>query len=73
MTEHAPRRLYLREDQIPKQWYNLRADMTEKPEPDPLLPTRPRTSRDRRTCYPVFCEKLAHQELDDETALRRYP
>ena len=33
MTEQAPHRLYLREDQIPTQWYNLRADMPEKPEP----------------------------------------
>ena len=33
MTENAPHRLYLREDQIPARWYNLRADMPEKPEP----------------------------------------
>lgn len=28
-----PHRLYLTEDQMPKQWYNLRADMKEKPDP----------------------------------------
>ena len=32
-TEEIPYRLYLREDQIPTQWYNLRADMAEPPEP----------------------------------------
>ena len=28
-----PHRLYLTEDQMPKQWYNLRADMKEQPDP----------------------------------------
>ena len=32
-SKHDPYRLYLTEDQIPKAWYNLRADMPEKPEP----------------------------------------
>ena len=30
-TTRDPHRLYLREDQIPTAWYNLRADMPEKP------------------------------------------
>ena len=29
-TKNAPYRLYLREDQIPTQWYNLRADIDRK-------------------------------------------
>ena len=33
MAKKAPHRLYLTEDQIPTAWYNLRADMKEKPEP----------------------------------------
>ncbi len=60
-----PHRLYLTEDQIPKQWYNLRADMIEQH--DPMLNPQtfqPATAED---LYPVFCEKLAHQELDSET------
>lgn len=60
-----PHRLYLTEDQMPKQWYNLRADMKEQP--DPLLnPStfKPVTEED---LYPVFCEKLAHQEMDSTT------
>jgi len=50
---------------MPKQWYNLRADMKEQP--DPLLnPStfKPVTEED---LYPVFCEKLAHQEMDSTT------
>ena len=33
MAKKVPHRLYLTEDQIPPAWYNLRADMKEKPEP----------------------------------------
>ena len=61
----VPHRLYLTEEQMPKQWYNLRADMKEQP--DPMLNPasfKPVTEED---LYPVFCEKLAHQELDGET------
>ncbi|MBU9736941.1 TrpB-like pyridoxal phosphate-dependent enzyme [Diplocloster agilis] len=61
----VPHRLYLTEEQMPKQWYNLRADMKEQP--DPILNPatfQPVTEED---LYPVFCEKLAHQELDGET------
>ena len=29
----VPHRLYLSEDEMPKQWYNLRADMKELPDP----------------------------------------
>ena len=60
-----PHRIYLTEDQMPKQWYNLRADMKEQP--DPLLNSatdKPATEED---LYPVFCKKLAHQEMDAQT------
>ena len=60
-----PHRLYLSEEQIPKQWYNLRADMKEQPEP--LLNTatlKPATIDD---LTPVFCKELAKQELDATT------
>ena len=61
----VPHRLYLTEDQMPKQWYNLRADMPEQP--DPMLnpaTLKPATEED---LYPVFCKELAHQEMDAET------
>jgi tryptophan synthase beta chain len=65
MMNKIPHRLYLTEDQMPTKWYNLRADMNEKPEPM-LNPAtgKPVTEED---LYPVFCKKLAHQELDDIT------
>ncbi|XOQ47475.1 MAG: TrpB-like pyridoxal phosphate-dependent enzyme [Eubacteriales bacterium] len=61
-----PHRIILTEEQMPKQWYNLRADM--KSQPDPLL--NPATFQPIRTeeLYPIFCEKLAEQETDCTTA-----
>jgi tryptophan synthase beta chain len=58
-----PYRFYLSEEDIPKQYYNLRADMKEKPEPM-LNPStlKPVTKED---LLPVFCEELVEQELDD--------
>ena len=66
-----PHRLNLTEDQLPKQWYNLRADMKEQP--DPLL--NPATFQPIRTeeLYPIFCEELAQQETDSSTAYIEIP
>lgn len=63
--KHIPNRIYLPEDRIPRQWYNLRADMKEKPEP--LL--NPATGKPvtLEELEPVFCTELARQELDDNT------
>jgi tryptophan synthase beta chain len=63
-TITVPHRLYLREDQIPTQWYNLRADMPEPPCPM-ILPNGALASV--QDISPVFCEELAKQELDDTT------
>ena len=65
MTNKIPHRLYLTEEQMPTAWYNLRADMKEKP--DPML--NPATGKpiQEKELYPVFCEKLAHQEMDEIT------
>ncbi len=60
-----PHRLYLTEDQMPSQWYNLRADLPEQP--DPMLNPgtgKPVTEED---LYPIFCKELAHQEMDSTT------
>ena len=61
-NKKIPHRLYLTEDQMPRQWYNLRADMPEQP--DPLL--NPGTLRPLAVeeLYPIFCEALARQEMD---------
>lgn len=59
-----PYRIYLSEDEIPRQWYNLRADMKEQP--DPYI--NPATMKEAvlEDFLPVFCEELAKQELDCE-------
>lgn len=60
-----PHRLYLSEDQIPRQWYNLRADMKDLP--DPLLNPATLQPVKEEELHPIFCKKLAHQELDCQT------
>ena len=60
-----PYRFYLSEEDLPKQWYNLRADMKEQP--DPLIKPGTMQPAVESDLYPVFCEKLAHQEMDGET------
>lgn len=61
----GPHRLYLSEEQIPRQWYNLRADMKEQP--DPLINPGTMQSATEEDLYPVFCQALAHQEMDAAT------
>ena len=68
MKQHneVPYKIYLSEDELPKAWYNVRADMKNKPAP--LLNPgthQPMTFEDLR---PVFCDELIRQELDNDTA-----
>ncbi len=63
-TANAPYRLHLSEDQIPRRWYNLRADMPNKPEPMRLPNSKIATATD---IAPVFADELIAQELDDTT------
>lgn len=65
MVKKIPHRLYLSEEQMPKQWYNLRADMKEQP--DPMLNPATLEPVKAEDLYPVFCEELAQQELDSTT------
>ena len=60
-----PHRLNLTEDQLPKQWYNLRADMKEQP--DPMLNPATLKPVKKEDLYPIFCEELAAQEMDSTT------
>ena len=64
-NNNAPYRLYLTEDQMPKQYYNLRADMKELPEPLLNPGTKKPVTLDELSV--VFCRELARQELDNET------
>ncbi|OPJ58094.1 TrpB-like pyridoxal phosphate-dependent enzyme [Clostridium oryzae] len=61
----VPYRIYLSEEEMPHQWYNLRADMKELP--DPYI--NPATMKEAKLedLYPVFCQELAKQEMDNET------
>jgi len=71
MEKKIPTRLYLSEDEIPSTWYNMRADMKEKP--DPILhpgTLKPVTQADLE---PVFCKECARQELDDTSRLIPIP
>ncbi|MBM6779581.1 TrpB-like pyridoxal phosphate-dependent enzyme [Collinsella tanakaei] len=63
-TARTPYRLHLTEDQIPRRWYNLRADMPNKPEPMRLPNGQVATAAD---IAPVFADELIAQELDDTT------
>ncbi|HPS48567.1 MAG TPA: pyridoxal-phosphate dependent enzyme, partial [Flexilinea sp.] len=60
-----PHRIYLTEDQIPTQWYNIRADMKNKPAPILNPGTFKPLSKEELT--PIFAEKLVDQELDNDT------
>ncbi|MFP5522512.1 TrpB-like pyridoxal phosphate-dependent enzyme [Peptococcus simiae] len=60
-----PNRIYLTEDEMPTRYYNLRADMTDKPAPLLNPATGQPVSLD--DLKPIFCEALARQELDDDT------
>ena len=60
-----PYKIYLSEDEIPKQWYNVRADMKNKPAP--LLNPGTLEPMGFEDLRPVFCDELIKQELDDTT------
>ena len=61
----VPYKIYLEENEIPTQWYNVRADMKTKPAPLINPGTgKPLTLEDLN---PIFCEDLNIQELDNET------
>jgi tryptophan synthase beta chain len=71
MAAKIPTRLYLSEDEIPRYWYNLRADMKNKP--DPILhpgTLKPVTASDLEA---VFCKEPVRQELDNTTRLIPIP
>ena len=56
------KRFILPEDEIPKYWYNIQADMKNKPMP-PLNPAT-REPLKPEDLYPIFAKELCHQELN---------
>ena len=70
-TKKIPYKIYLEENEMPKSWYNMRADMKNKPAP--LLnpgTLKPVTFDELKG---IFCEELCRQELDDTTAYIEIP
>ena len=61
-----PYKIYLKEDEIPEAWYNMRADMKKKPAP--LLNPGTLEPLKAEELTPIFCEELVAQELDEENA-----
>ena len=61
-----PYKIYLKENEIPSKWYNVRADMKNKPAPllNPAT-LKPMTAEE---LAPVFCDELIAQELNDTDA-----
>lgn len=63
MNADIPYKIYLDEKELPKAWYNLRADMINKPAP--LLNPETRQPSTVEELSQVFCKELAAQELDE--------
>ncbi|MBR6231313.1 MAG: TrpB-like pyridoxal phosphate-dependent enzyme [Lachnospiraceae bacterium] len=63
---YIPYKTYLEENEIPKQWYNVRADMKNKPAP--LLNPGTGQPLTAEEMSGIFCEELVKQELDNDTA-----
>lgn len=60
-----PYKIYLEEKEMPTQWYNVRADMKNKPAP--LLNPGTMQPMTAEELSAVFCKELVSQELDDTT------
>ncbi len=71
MNHEIPYKIYLSEDEIPRSWYNLRADMKHKPAP--LLNPETHEPLTAAELSPIFCDELIEQELDDTTPLIEIP
>ena len=61
-----PYKIYLEENEIPTSWYNVRADMKNKPAP--LIHPGTLQPLKFEDMQPIFCDELIRQELDNDTA-----
>ena len=64
-NKNIPYKIYLSEDEMPKTWYNVRADMSHKPAP--LVNPGTGAPMGFEDLRPVFCDELIRQELDNDT------
>ena len=69
--KEIPYKIYLEESEMPKAWYNLRADMKNKP--SPLLNPETLKPMTAKELSGVFCDELIEQELDETTAYIEIP
>ena len=65
MAKEIPYKIYLEESEMPQAWYNVRADMKNKPAP--LLNPGTGKPMTLEELSGVFCRELAEQELDNDT------
>ena len=70
-NENIPYKIYLSESEMPKDWYNVRADMKKKQAP--MLNPATGTPLTAEELGHVFCDELVAQELDDDTRLIPIP
>ena len=61
-----PYKIYLSENEIPSAWSNVRADMKQKPAP--LLNPGTGEPLKAEDLYPIFCEELSKQEMNNDDA-----
>ncbi len=70
-SQQIPYKIYLDEKEMPRAWYNLRADMENKPAP--LLNPGTHQPMSADELGGVFCQELVRQELDNDTAYFEIP
>ena len=71
MSQEIPYKIYLDEKDIPASWYNMRADMKNKPAP--LLNPGTGQPMTAQELSGVFCEELVKQELNETDAYIEIP
>ena len=64
MEKKIPYKIYLEESEMPKDWYNVRADMKIKPAP--LLNPATHEPMTAEQLGAVFCDELVKQELNND-------
>ena len=70
-NQEIPYKIYLEEKDMPTAWYNVRADMKNKPAP--LLNPGTHQPMKAEELAGVFCDELIKQELDNDTAYFEIP
>ena len=70
-SNKIPYKMYLEENEMPTQWFNVRADMPVKPAP--LVNPANGQPMTAEQLEGVFCKELVDQELDNESRYVEIP